>query len=409
MNKKGLAVSLLLLFPLSVYGFQPTPSGTVLTNVARLSGVSLGISRQTFATDASAVVRSVYGLGGIAGLTNAESSPGMTARIDYYVTNEGNDADADARVFVSSYSNQPGYTGTAWTYHLEVGGADVGTNYAVPYVLFGEGAVLRATLVVGIPAGTPTNSLGYFTLAASTASNASHIPSVYTGYNGLVYGGRAYLEKQSVVRLLPPNRIISLYASDGIDTIRRFDNTASLRVSMNTITVVFETQPEDPSAAAIRYLADGTVTPSTGTRTAMNFLGSERFDVDIEESELAGHNFLSFLIESDGSFYDGGYVYSLRSLSDQGYETIVMGNIIGPGGTGYIKLPGVCVGTEGTIEVYSIAGDRVKTILDGTVDKEIYSWDGTDDSGRTVSAGMYFMAVSAGGVREVRKFYVTRQ
>lgn len=414
MNRVAFALCLALLFTGSVYAIQGTSAGTVLSNDASMNATVSGVPQSTLGFDPAAVVGQIYGLGGFGGLHNAVGSPGLTLRTEVWITNNGNDADADARIFVTSYSNQPGYAWTPWSYTLEVNGAEVGTNFAVPYAIFGEGAILRVTLLVTVPANTPTNSIGYFTIAATTSNVTGHVAEFYTGYNGFEYGGTNRTEHAVEVRLIPPNRIIRLYAEDGIDTISVFDGSQALRKSMNSIYVEFASALQNPVEASIWFGLDTTADGAGGStgdeERTMEQLGSSFYRVRLLETELADRNAVSFLIEADGNYYDENYVYNLRNLSDQGFQTIIMGNVISPGETpGYVKLPVELVGAEGSIEIYSIAGDRVRGLLDGIAEDQVYEWDGTDESGSIVEAGMYFMAIKFDNFREIRKFFVTRQ
>ena len=54
---------------------------------------------------------------------------------------------------------------------------------------------------------------------------------------------------------------------------------------------------------------------------------------------------------------------------------------------------------------------RVRTLIDGAVlaaGQHALPWDGHDDDGRPVSAGVYFMRLDAGPVRETRRLVVAR-
>ena len=126
----------------------------------------------------------------------------------------------------------------------------------------------------------------------------------------------------------------------------------------------------------------------------------------IPSEYLKDVNFVSFLFEVDQLYYAGNYTYRLFDLHKQdNYQTVIMKNVIDDE-KGYIQIPAEAVGEEGRIEVYSIAGDRVRTILSGKADSQIYSWDGKDDNQVRVHTGTYFMIIAFPELREVRKFYV---
>jgi len=64
------------------------------------------------------------------------------------------------------------------------------------------------------------------------------------------------------------------------------------------------------------------------------------------------------------------------------------------------------------IEVFNIRGQRVKTLLDGSLEfgAGIHSveWDGRDDGGRTVSSGVYFYRMTAGEFSETRRMLLMK-
>ncbi len=58
-----------------------------------------------------------------------------------------------------------------------------------------------------------------------------------------------------------------------------------------------------------------------------------------------------------------------------------------------------------TLRVYDVAGRRVRTLVDGLMDKgsTVMAWDGKNESGSRVASGVYFVRLGAcGGVRVVR-------
>ncbi|MEZ5063886.1 MAG: T9SS type A sorting domain-containing protein [bacterium] len=63
-----------------------------------------------------------------------------------------------------------------------------------------------------------------------------------------------------------------------------------------------------------------------------------------------------------------------------------------------------------SITVYDVTGRRVRDVHNGVLAPGSHRllWDLTQDSGRPVASGMYFVRVASGDVREVRKVVVTR-
>lgn len=60
------------------------------------------------------------------------------------------------------------------------------------------------------------------------------------------------------------------------------------------------------------------------------------------------------------------------------------------------------------LEVFGIDGRRITTLQSGTCRPGIHNlaWDGTDDSGRKISAGLYFIRMETDGFSDVRKLVI---
>jgi len=75
---------------------------------------------------------------------------------------------------------------------------------------------------------------------------------------------------------------------------------------------------------------------------------------------------------------------------------------------------GVCirymlaVPSEVRVEIFDVAGRRVKTLLHGrqSVGSKTVEWDGRDDSGHRVASGIYVARLAAGGRTMERKLVV---
>ena len=63
-----------------------------------------------------------------------------------------------------------------------------------------------------------------------------------------------------------------------------------------------------------------------------------------------------------------------------------------------------------TIKIYDILGQTVKTLLDETKDAGYYKviWDGKNDSGLNISAGLYLTVMSSPGYRKVEKMMLVK-
>lgn len=62
------------------------------------------------------------------------------------------------------------------------------------------------------------------------------------------------------------------------------------------------------------------------------------------------------------------------------------------------------------VRIYSVNGRLVRTLLEEErpAGRHTFVWDGLDESGRAVSSGVYFYALSAPGVEESRKMLLLR-
>jgi FlgD Ig-like domain len=63
-----------------------------------------------------------------------------------------------------------------------------------------------------------------------------------------------------------------------------------------------------------------------------------------------------------------------------------------------------------SVELYDVSGRRVTTLASGIepVGQRVLEWNGTDDAGRSVSSGVYFVRVRAGGATETVKLVLLR-
>jgi hypothetical protein len=58
-----------------------------------------------------------------------------------------------------------------------------------------------------------------------------------------------------------------------------------------------------------------------------------------------------------------------------------------------------------TLDVFDVAGRRVRALLDDEVDTGLHlvQWDGRDESGREVPPGIYFYSATVNGARDTRR------
>lgn len=401
---KRTRLTLLILLLFKVFVFSDTPAGTVLSNGA--SFLASGVTGSVGMTP-SLTVGAFYGLSGEVPDAAYTTSPGAVFRIELSLTNEGNDADNTTEVEITSFSNLAAYPLSNWNCYLEVDGSDEGSLYAIPFTDFGAGAVFEFSVVIEVSGWTPTNDTAFLNLQARTSQTTSY----YTGLNSWVYGGVSNLTSSSVISLLPPNPLQTIRISDGIDSIYwdDLDGSGRLRRTLHDYRIVFAQAPDDPSSVSLWYSAGGIADGPGGagdTEISLDWVSHGTFTLQLPEAALSDESTLSFLLEADSVYYNSGFIYQVVDLNDQGYETILMDNVIDENGTGYIKLPEDLIGEEGEIRIFAVSGDEVFEILDGEIEDQIYEWDGCDERGRMCDSGIYFMVISSGSFNEVRKFYV---
>jgi len=66
------------------------------------------------------------------------------------------------------------------------------------------------------------------------------------------------------------------------------------------------------------------------------------------------------------------------------------------------------VGTKGSVKVFNLRGELVKTLLDGTFQTQEFIWDGTDQRGALVASGVYVIRAQAGDFVQTRKAALVR-
>lgn len=395
----------------SAFAARGTPAGTVFTNSVTITSLFMS----NFTTNYILMVGSYYGLSAVSSISNLYTGfPNSIISIPLYLTNQGNDADSNVQYQVVSYSNSPGYTGSTPAYYFQDALSNYSSNYFIPFSVFGESAIYNNNLVVSVPVDANLMSTNYFTIVATTLSNSNHVAGFYNGYNAKTYGGFVSVTQNIVLVVLPKNKIMNILASDGIDTINVFNMSTGLRKSRNTIVMDTEKVPDNVNSLRLWYGIDGAtdgpgVSNTSDTYVNMVYNGGKSFTGILPESVLSGGSYLTFLFQIDGAAYITNLSYKLYNLASQsGYSTVLMNNVLDyqSEGSFYIKLPDKVIGKSAKVKLYSIAGDLVRNIFEGTVDEQVLKWDTKDRLGSFLSKGMYFIVIEAGDVKEVRKIFV---
>ena len=65
---------------------------------------------------------------------------------------------------------------------------------------------------------------------------------------------------------------------------------------------------------------------------------------------------------------------------------------------------------KATLAVFDVAGKRVRTLVDGTVEQGDHqvTWNGADDGGRPAAAGVYLYRLDSGAIHEVKRMTLVR-
>jgi flagellar hook assembly protein FlgD len=71
-------------------------------------------------------------------------------------------------------------------------------------------------------------------------------------------------------------------------------------------------------------------------------------------------------------------------------------------------VPGA--GSNVTLRIYDVSGRLVRTLVDGfeTPGRKTVTWDGVNNSGRTVATGVYFYRMAAPGFEKTRKMVMMK-
>ena len=76
------------------------------------------------------------------------------------------------------------------------------------------------------------------------------------------------------------------------------------------------------------------------------------------------------------------------------------------------SIPFALPNTHGDVrlEIYNVIGQRVRTLMAGPMDSGFHTvvWNGMDDTGRAVGAGLYFSILEAGEFTHARKMLLLK-
>jgi hypothetical protein len=66
------------------------------------------------------------------------------------------------------------------------------------------------------------------------------------------------------------------------------------------------------------------------------------------------------------------------------------------------------IGSRGSVKVYNLRGELVRTLHSGEFQTQEFRWDGADERGKAVASGIYVVKAETGDVRQTKKIALVR-
>ncbi len=159
-----------------------------------------------------------------------------------------------------------------------------------------------------------------------------------------------------------------------------------------------------------RVQYDGGVNWPDPTGASMYFKGSPDEDNDI------GSQWAVSDLPWDGSAGDFGTPNYANTVADLGQTTtalpehFTLTNYPNPFNPSTMLEWNLCKSNMVTINIYSLTGQKIRTLLSGfqVAGKHQMQWDGKDDGGKNVAAGIYFARLKAGTHSALRKLILLK-
>ncbi len=162
----------------------------------------------------------------------------------------------------------------------------------------------------------------------------------------------------------------------------------------------------------IKYSTDNTNWNDLTTVTPQGW-PYKRYAVDL--SSIAGDKYLGFFKTVDGAIYLDYIVgpdYAPQSENDPANpaKTTLAGNYPNPFNPSTTIKFDLKNQDKVTIEIFNIKGQKVKTLVNGTVSSGSHKvvWNGLNDQNRTVSGGVYFLKMKCSDYNSVRKMILIK-
>lgn len=266
--------------------------------------------------------------------------------------------------------------------------------------------------IIGYRVYRSTDGINYTALGTTTTYNDTTYlytkPASGTAYYAikLRYYGSA-LSKDDPKAVVIESKFLSGNSNPLNPLGVSFSNMSAL-VSKNDVTIKWRTESEENSYQWLVERSDdgganftqiGTV-PARGNSTVPtdyeyqdnNLIGGKVFFYRLGEQDLSG-DITYYGPISVGPLVGKPSFYALGQAQPNPFNRRASINY-------QLKEPG-----RVSIRVYSITGQLIKTVVDAVQEADYYqiTWDGTNDRGQKVAAGVYLYRMDAGGFNDMKK------
>ena len=303
------------------------------------------------------------------------------------------------------------WTGSAW---VQVGSATAGGGFNGPvYALRSEGGYLYAagsfTSADGVPVQNVARWNGSVWSAVDVGTDA--VAFALYPYHGEVLTGGNFTWAESNASSAYG---VARFSENGIPWLARQPVSANVTQGQ---ALFFSTQPASGYSNLTYQWRKDDVPLNDGTTPQGSSL----------RGTTTANLYVSNIVPADSGSYDcvvtnacGSITTTLATLGVTATTAVPFAG--GPSDLGLTVHPNPARGsaeidfhippaTDAEADIYDSAGRRVRRLLAGTSlsagEKSIH-WDGKDDDGREVGAGVYYARVAAGGAVAVRKTAIVR-
>lgn len=212
-------------------------------------------------------------------------------------------------------------------------------------------------------------------------------------------------------------------ADDMIHTIYKLDGTEHLGTAKVRINVLLDSPPADRNEFYLIYNIDQAPTGSRpdDVRVRLEGDGINYYALILGETDrrIREGSVFRFIIQCDGEMYyrDGvsgfsDWSFVFKNILMQRNNVSILNNLLNPRkGEKAIIFYSLGKASRVTIEVYSLAGEKVATLFSGHKSagyQDPVFWDGKNAGGREVAEGLYFVNLRTDEINELRKVIVVK-